>query len=117
MSVYTLPIAQLVERMIELLNELEEKGKMYAETKANYESIEDQKKPYLSILMELSEGSQSFKESKAYCNPSWKEYLEKLSKARIEFYIAQSRYDLVKTKLDALRTIISTRKEEIKKFE
>lgn len=89
----------------------------YAEARGTYESIDDQKKPYLSILSEQTEGSQALKESKAYSHPKWQEYLNKLSAARLEYYKAQSKYELIKTKIDALRTLISTRKEEIKKFE
>lgn len=117
MSAYTLPIGSLFDRLTELLIELEKAGMEYSEARGAYESIEDQKKPYLSILAEQSEGSQSAKESKAYSHPKWQEYLTKLSVARLDYYKAQSKYELIKTKLDALRTMISTRKEEIKKFE
>lgn len=117
MSVYSLPISSLFDRLSELLCDLERVGIKYAETKNEYESVDDQRKPYLALISEQYEGSQSAKESKAYADPKWTALMENLAVKRLAYYKAQSEYELIKTKLDALRTMISTRKEEIKKFE
>lgn len=115
--IYTLPMADLVERLTELVKQFEEVSLEYANTKASKEAIEDQEKPFKAVLMEEHEGSQALKENKALADPRYRGFLDNMSKARLDFYLAQSRYEAVKTKIECLRTIISTRKEELNKFQ
>lgn len=119
MSVYLLPMQVLFDRLSQLLVDLERDSIKYAESKSDYESVDDQKKPYLALISEqfTEEKSQTAKESKAYADRKWTALMENLSAKRLAYYKAQSQYELTKTKLDVLRTMISARKEEIKKFE
>lgn len=116
MSIYTLPISELIDKLTELLSKLESVGSKYAESRAHKEAMEDQEKPFKAVIMEEHEGSQSYKESKALADKRYIQFLSDLTKKRLDFYMAQSEYESVKTKIECLRTIISTRKEEINKF-
>lgn len=95
---------------------VQDAGFKWAEAKALHESTEDKRKPILARLMNRFEGSHSHKEQQAYAEDDWKIFLDGLSLIRKDYYQAQVNYDMAKLKIDVLRTVISTRREEVKNF-
>lgn len=95
---------------------VQEAGSKWAEAKALHESTEDKRKPILAKLMNLFEGSHAYKEQQAYADDDWKVFLDGLALIRRDYYQAQVNYDMAKLKIDVLRTVISTRREEVKNF-
>lgn len=116
MELTKLSIPQLEDFLIKWVGEVEKKGMKWAETKALYETIDDKRKPTLAHLMGNYDGSNAAQEKGALSDPGYLVFLEGLSAARKDFYQSQVDYDTAKLKIDCLRTIISARKEEIKKF-
>lgn len=90
----------------------------YAETKAQYEELEDKKKSVLAASMLEQEPKCSLKqqENAALDSDEFKNYLKGLSEARKSFLIAQATHDTNRLKIDVLRTILATRREVIKNF-
>ena len=115
-SLTKLTIPQLESFLMEWISEAEEKGNEWAAKKSLYESIDDKKKPMIATLMDKFEGSNPTKESKALSHPEYMKFLNGLSAARENYYLTQVGYDMAKLKVDAIRTVISARKEEIKRF-
>ena len=50
MSIYTLPIATLVDKLVELVEKYETASKSHALDKANFENLKNQEDSYLSVL-------------------------------------------------------------------
>lgn len=117
MSVYTLPISSLVDKLVELVEKYEVASKAHAVDKANFENLKNQEDSYLSILKLSFQGSNPEKETQAYASDSWKEYESKLATQRLAYYVSQSEMKVLETKIESMRTIISVRKEEINKFQ
>lgn len=116
MKLTGLTILQLEEQLQNCLELLEADGGTWAKDKASYEDLEDKRKPMLASLMSRFEGAQSFKEQQAYSAPEWQVYLNGLSEARKRFYKAQVSYELSKLRIDVIRSLMSTRREEVKNF-
>ncbi len=93
---------------------IEAKGLIHAEAKSLYESMEDKKKIVLADSSPL-EGSETFKEKEAYKSQSYKNYIEGLAEARLRANKAYIEYSACKDRFDALRSVLSNRKEEMKK--
>lgn len=108
---------QELEQELEVnMMDLESFGNEYAINRGDFEDFEDKKKPLLASLMAKHEGSQALKEQKAYTEGEWETYLSGLSYIRRQFYKSQVLYEMKKSHLDLLRTLISTRREEVKRF-
>lgn len=116
MSYYTLPMEEVISALEEKVRLFEIACKNHAEKKAAFEARKDQQDPYFSTLKVLFPGSNVEKETQANCSASWKDFLKKLDESRLEYYLAQSELKVAETKIEAMRTIISIRKEEINKF-
>ncbi len=110
-----LTIAQLEESIIEHVNKAEKSGEEWANAKALYEDLEDKRKSYLASLMP-HEGSQAAKEQQALAEPVYGQYLNGLGEARKAYLIAQVKYEMDRLKIEVLRTLISTRREEVRNF-
>lgn len=117
MSVYTLPISALVDKLVELVEKYEVASKAHAVDKANFENLKNQEDSYLSILKLSFQGSNPEKETQAYASEKWKEFESKMASSRLAYYVAQSDLKVLDTKIESMRTIISVRKEEINKFQ
>lgn len=92
-------------------------GEKWADAKSYYESIDDKRKPELARLMSRFEGSQSSKEQHALVTPDWKDFLYLLETARKLFYQSQVDYDMGRLKIDVIRSVMSTRREEMKRLQ
>lgn len=117
MSVYTLPIAALVDKLVELVEKYDAASKSYALSKAHFEDVKSQDDSYLSVLKMQFEGSNPEKETKAYASDKWDMYTKDLAEKRLAYYVSQSEMKVLETKIESMRTIISVRKEEINKFQ
>lgn len=116
MSIFNQDIPVIAEKLEKWIIESEEAGRKWAQSKALHDSIEDKRKPMLAKLMSGFDGSVAAKESAALADERYETFLKGLSEARGEFLQAMVAYDNAKLKVDALRTIISARKEEIRSF-
>lgn len=116
MKFSSLSIQELEQELESNMTALASFGNKYAEDRGDFEDFEDKKKPLLASLMAKHEGSQAFKEQKAYTDEEWEAYLSGLSYIRREFYKSQVLYEMKKSCLDLLRTLITTRREEVKRF-
>ncbi len=114
LSSFNLP--ELENLYDEYIQKAQEAGKTWAEKKAFFESLEDKRKPELARLMGQSEGSQGAKEQYAYSQPYWEEFMSAVSSARKDYLVAQVAYDMARLRIEALRTVISTRRQEISSF-
>lgn len=111
-----LTIPQLESKLLQWVSDSEESGKVWAEKKALYESLEDKKKPLVAVLMERFDGSNAHKETKALAHEEYKTFLAGLKEARLEYYQSQVAYDAANRKIEVLRSLLSARKEEVKNF-
>lgn len=94
---------------------VEIKGLKHAEAKSLYESLEDKKKIVLSDASPNT-GSEAYKDKEAYKSDAYKTYIEGLSEARLRANRAYIEYSATKDKFEALRSILSNRREEMKRF-
>lgn len=108
---------ELEELSDTLLETAQEHGIVYAETKAHCEDMEDKRKSVLASLANKFDGAQSTREDLARAHPDYTQFLDALKASRESFYKAQVFWDLIKVKIDLIRTAISNRREEIKKFQ
>lgn len=115
-SLYTAQLETLIDRYSELVKEYEEVGKEHAEKKADYQAMEDQEDSLLSTLKEEFTGPNTHKTDCAYRAQKYINFLTTKGRRRVEYYIAQSKLKSIETKIEAMRTIISLRKEELNKF-
>jgi len=116
MKLSSCTIQELEQELESNMTALASFGNKYAEDRGDFEDFEDKKKMLLASLMGKHEGSQSFKEQKAYTDEAWAAYLSGLSYMRREFYKSQVIYEMKKSYIDLLRTLITTRREEVKRF-
>lgn len=94
-------------------------GKAWAEAKALYESIDDKKEVILGglIAKQVDCKSNEAKKNAAYLEKDWETYLGGLSEARGKCYQAIVDYDMAKLKIEVLRSVLSTRREELSKLD
>jgi len=93
---------------------LEEKGIEWAKHKSLYESLEDKKKVVLAGAAPEN-GTESSKEREALKSEAYNTYLEGIKHARYMANKSWVEYSAAKDKYEALRSILSNRKEEMKK--
>lgn len=116
MSIFNEDIPLIAAKLEKWIKESEEAGKAWAKAKTLYDSIEDHRKSMLAGVMSSYSGSVASKETQALADDRYGHFLDGLAEARGRFLEAQVGYDNAKLKVDALRTIISARKEEIRNF-
>ncbi len=101
-----------------LLKEMGTLGTQWAHAKAQYEDLEDKKKSVLAAIKNnLGSMSEAERERTSLADNKFISHLTALSVAREGYLLAQVHYDLVKVKVDTIRTLISTRRAEISKFQ
>lgn len=116
MNFNELTLSELIYCLNSYIANAEKLGKDYAVKRADFEQVEDKKKPYLAVLMSRHSGAQNLKEQLALASNEWMVFLEGLAEERKAFYQAEVDYDMARLKVDTIRTVISTRREEIKNF-
>lgn len=93
---------------------IEQKGLVWATEKSLYESLEDKKKVVLADAAPI-DGTESSKDREAHRSNDYKTYLEGMKEARYKANKAWVEYSAAKDKYEALRSILSNRREEMKK--
>lgn len=116
MPLHDLSMAELENLYEAKIKEAEKAGKEWVEAKAEFESYDDKRKPEIARLMGLHEGSIAQREMLALSHPDWKAFLSLIAAERRRYLAATVGYDMAKLKIEAIRTIISTRREEVKNF-
>lgn len=93
---------------------VEQKGMVWAKEKSLYESLEDKKKVVLADASPV-DGTEASRDREAYRSESYKSYLDGIKEARFMSNKAWVEYSAAKDKYEALRSILSNRREEMKK--
>lgn len=114
LSHYTLP--ELENYFQKLMMDAEKVGHSYAEKRATYEDLDSKKKPFLGSIMSSIEGPVSVREKLAYADGEYGVFNEGLSASRREYFRAQVDWELMRVRLDMVRTLISNRREEMKRI-
>lgn len=110
-------IPELCEKLDKWISHLKKYGDKWAVSKALFESLEDKRKPLIAkLMMKYDEKSNAAKEQMALADNEFDIFLNGLTEVRKNYLQAQVDYDVAKVKVDALRTLISARKEEVKQF-
>lgn len=105
----------LENQLLECNEECERLGLVWATAKSLYESLEDKKKVVLADASPLA-GSEALREREAYKSQHYKNYLLGLSAAREASNHSYVKYSAAKDKFEAIRSLISNRREEVKRF-
>lgn len=85
-----------------------------AEKNSLYANLEDLKKTVLAQCMP-KEGSQASKEEVALRDEEYKKHLEALNIARKDYLIAKAHHGSMEKIFEALRSVLSSRREQLKK--
>jgi len=93
----------------------EQKGIQWAKDKALFESLDDKKKVVLADSSPIA-GSEASKEREAHKSETYKAYLDGLKEARFNSNKSWVEYSSAKDKFEALRSILSNRREEVKRM-
>lgn len=105
---------QLEQLLIDKCEDMQTSGLEWAKAQTIADQLENLKKPVLYSNMP-SDGSEAAKERVAYSCEAYKNHLEALSIASGRALSAQVQYKASQAKVDALRTLISTRRERVKR--
>lgn len=116
MSINELSIPELSDLLTKSISICKSQGDKWAIQKSLFDSIEDKRKPLIAKLMMKFSGSQNLREQMALADHEYEIYLSGLSAARNEYFSSLVQYDNAKLKVEAIRTLISARKEEVKQF-
>ena len=100
--------------LIKFVVEAERLGLVWAEAQSLYDQLDDLKKSVLAQSMP-KEGSQSAKEEQALKSEAYLNHLKGLSAARRDALMSKVRYGASNAKIDALRTILSNKREHAKR--
>ncbi len=116
MSYYTKPMQELMDDYWAMILEDEKIEHDAAIAKNEFETMKAQEDSFLSVLKEKFEGSVAAVTDKALRDTQFINFKVNLSKKRVDHYLCQSKLNSSNKKLEAIRTTISFRKEEINKF-
>ena len=107
---------ELMDDYWEMLLEDEKIEQDAAIAKNEFETMKAQEESFLSVIKEKFDGSNAAATDRALRDPQFITFKVNLSKKRMDHYLAQSRLNSSNKKLEAIRSTISFRKEEINKF-
>ena len=105
---------ELENWLIQFAKAAEDMGLKMADARATMEQLEDAKKVMLYSAMP-DEGKVADRERVAYTSQTYQAHLEGLSDARRIYYEAQIRYAAAQAKFEAVRSVLSIRKQEIER--
>ena|SRR3990167_9207852 len=111
-------MTELESEMFNIYSAMEEIGAEWARFKALYELSVDSKKTKLASIIDgnLKSGSFSDREVQARASDDWKMFMADQKRLYDCYFNAQVGWDVIRARHEGLRTIISNRREEIKKF-
>lgn len=107
-------VPELENLLIRCAGSAEKKGLVWADKKALSDSMEDKRKVILADAAPL-EGTEAGKERESLKSESYKTFLSGLQVARGEANRAYVEYSSAKDKFEAIRSILSNRREEMKR--
>jgi hypothetical protein len=103
----------------------EERGLKYAKARSDFDQLEDLKKVILAEATPLSGnyqhngiergGSVNDRTNEALKSSRYKEHLAGLAAAREEFYSAQVMYEAARNYFEAVRSVLTSRREQLKR--
>lgn len=102
------------ERLIQLPEEIEELGHIWAEKEELAETLDDTKKSLLSSIMNALEGSEASRNRKALVDPRYMNHLVALREAKKEALKARVTYQSKIRLHESIRTVISLEKTKAK---
>jgi len=108
---YSADIIQQLNEMMNLVNnELQSAYDAYAESKSVSTYMQNMKSSVLSKLIFDAEGKMTERKVAAESSDDYRDFLQKLANAIGEEQKTRGRVEVLKTKIDALRTAISLHK-------
>ena len=107
-------ISQLERDLIYFASEAEKKGSEWARSKSLFEQLEDLKKVTLADNTP-DKGTIAEREKEGLRSDAYRQHLEDLSDARFEMNKAYVHYQAAKDKFECVRTIVSNRREQLKR--
>lgn len=113
-------LPQMEQDLVRFAVESEKTGLEWADASALYDQLEDLKKVILSEAMPKqsklgAKMSQSEKEQIALSSEAYRKHLDGLAAARRAANIAKVKYVAAQAKLDAVRTLLSNKREMFKR--
>lgn len=107
-------VVELESALMKCCQAAEAKGLKWASAKAICDSLEDKRKVILAFASPL-EGTEAHKDREGMKSIAYQQFLEGLKEARMESNKAWVEYSVCKDKFEALRSILSNRREEFKR--
>lgn len=104
------------DELLEIAAQMEKPLELYLKYRQVVGRYDQGKKSKLAMLMKGFEGSVAARESEAYASKEWRDYLDEWDKAQKAMVTAQVKYDTLRNKFEALRTVVSYSKEHMKVF-
>lgn len=117
MSLYTMPIEILINKLVELTVKAGEKEKEFAIKESDFNAMNRHSKDYFSTIALTYEGSISSKEMHAHADDRWKQFGREFDERELALKLARADMNEVNREIDVMRTIISYRKSELNKFQ
>jgi len=117
MNLSDLKIPELENKMGEWITKCDAAADAWAQAKADYENHEECKKTITNGIIKELTGAYNAREAEAYTHPKYIEWLEKITIMRRAYFDALAKYEMAKLKVDCIRSLISTRREELKRFQ
>lgn len=116
MNLSDLKIPDLENKIGEWIVKCDDAANAWAQTKVDYENHEEGKKILLATIIKELSGSYAAKESEAYAHPKFAEWVEINKILRRDYLASLANYEMAKLRIDCIRSLLTTRREELKRF-
>lgn len=103
---------ELSKTLINICTHLGKTGAALAQSRADYEALDEHRKVVLAGTYG-HEGNVEERKNKAYLSTDYQTHMMAVEEARKKFYAHQAFYKALEAKFEAMRTIISLRKQEM----
>lgn len=108
-------IPQLEQLLIDIVLKAEVCGLAWANARSQYETQKSKAEKVFSMVCDKYEGSQAHKEKKATFDDSYSKCVDELNDLRAIDLRSKIEYDISLLKVDSIRTILSNRREMVKR--
>lgn len=113
-------LPQMEQDLVKFAIESEKTGLEWADAASLFDQLDDLKKVILSESMPKqskldAKMSQAEKEQIALCSEAYRQHLDGLAEARRKANVAKVKYVASQAKLDAVRTLLSNKRELLKR--
>lgn len=103
---------QLARTMLAICTALEKTGKSLAQSRADYQALDEHKKVVLAQTFGSS-GTVDERKNIALMSEGYQTHMMALEEARKKFYTYEMFHKALESKFEAMRTLISLRKQEM----